>query len=104
VLAEPVVVAGGLAPPDWELEGGPATDTVLVAEPHPLRSAPAHAPSTITVSEGRRSLIVPMVFGALRAPPRSRPESRQKSGTIGVKVPSAQIGESDVADTDTGAG
>jgi hypothetical protein len=72
VVAEPVLVAGAVAVPDCETEGGPATDTVLVAEPHPPRSTPALTPSAIAVNEGMPSLIVPMVFGAAVAAPRSR--------------------------------
>jgi hypothetical protein len=74
VVVEPVLVGGALAAPDCEPEGGPATDTVLVAEPHPPTSTPAHALSTITGTAGRPSLIVRMVFGAVGVLPRPRSE------------------------------
>jgi uncharacterized integral membrane protein len=94
VVAEPVLVAAPFAPPDCEIEGGPATDTVLVAEPHPPRSAPAHPASTITGTEGRASLIVRMVFGAVGAPPRSRSDRvhAQASGTASAADPRHQTG------------
>jgi hypothetical protein len=80
VLGGVVAVEGGAeasvpvvcAPPPvvWERVGGPATDTVLVAEPQPPTNAPAEIPSATTIAERRLRLIAAMVFAVGTAPPR----------------------------------
>jgi hypothetical protein len=71
------VLAPGLVPAGTE--GVPATDTVLVDDPHPPRSAPREIPNRSTVTAGRLDLTVSMVFVASPCTPRS-PDARVTMG------------------------
>ena len=59
VVVEAVLVvgAGAAVLVVCETAGGPATDTVLVADPHPPRKAPPKTPSASTTANSRPSLI-----------------------------------------------
>jgi hypothetical protein len=63
-LVESVLVARSPPPVVWEAFGGPATDTVLVAEPHPPSTVPPATTSAAATVEERVRLITAILFAA----------------------------------------
>ena len=64
------VVVGAFVPVVCVTVGVPATDTVLVAEPHPPSSAPPDTPRTTATSAETLLVIVCMLFAASVGSPR----------------------------------